>query len=232
MAGETVLVIDDSILELIYSITSNPVFIAVVAVAVGAAMLWFLGFYERRERFSKRFFDFAFEKQRGEKSIGPEEEIGIKKPSVEEKLKGKEDELKRKEDELKLRKREELAEREKLLRKKELEEKVKRERKLREREIALMRQAHVERVSMHEWVRPSGVGFDYMRGYGGIDVYGRYERGDDFLVRERQRVRSLIDSAVSRFHSGEIDEAAFSKMVLDYQRQLIDIEVQLREAVY
>jgi len=230
MAGDTILVVDSELLSTVYSVASNPFFIAGVAVVAAAVVFWFVRVFERRERFGQRFFDVAFERQRKEKALATVEEPVIKKPSVEEKLHSKEDDLRRREDELKARKREELSERERLLRKRDLEEKVKRERKLKEREISLMRQAHGERVSQHEWVRPSGVPFDYYRGYGRPSYYAPPVGGDDFLVGEKQRIRGLIDAAAGRFHRGELDEAAFSKMVLDYQRQLIDVEVQLRES--
>jgi len=230
MAGDTILVVDEQLLSAVYSVVRSPFFIGGVAIVAAAGVLWFLSVYERREKFTQRFFDLAFDRQRKEKALATLEEPEIKKPSLEENLHSKEDELKKKEEGLKTRKREELSERERLLRKRDLEEKVKRERKLREREISLMRQAHGERVSYHEWVRPSGMGFDYYRGYGRPVMYAPPAGGDDFLVGEKQRIRSLIDAAVGRFHRGEVDEAAFSKMVLDYQRQLIDVEVQLRES--
>lgn len=231
MVSPTLLVLDDELVGMIYRVLASAWFIAGVVFLFALFMFWFFRRFEGKGGSKKSFFELAFARQRKEGSSALEDEV-LKPPAFEKKLKSKEDELKAKEDELKRRKRRELSDRARLLRKRELEEKVKRERRLKEREISLMRSAHKSRVSRHDWVRPSGFDFNYSRGYWGGGLYGGYGGlgggGGNALVEEKERIQDLIDSAVNRFHQGEIEESSFSKMVLDYQRQLIDVEVKMR----
>lgn len=221
---------DEDWLFEVYSSSGTPVLIIGVCLFVTLATLAVLRFFGRREESGKGFFSRMFERQRvvNGRVKGDDAE---KPPAVEKQLEGKEDVLKKREDELKSRKRVELSDRERVLRKRELEERVQKERRLREREVSLLRQAHTGRVSRHEWVRPSGVGFDFARGYV-KSPHHVFAGSDDYLVKEKDRLRGLIDSAVGRFHRGELDDAVFSKMVLDYQRQLIEVEIQMRGSAY
>jgi hypothetical protein len=50
----------------------------------------------------------------------------------------------------------------------------------------------------------------------------------DELVGERARVEELIAKAEERFNLGELEEKNFKKIVSDYQEQIIDIDVKLR----
>ena len=227
MVSPTLLVLDDELVGMIYRVLASAWFIAGVVFLFALFMFWFFRRFEGKDGVKKSFFELTFARQRNEGSSAIEDEFE-KPPAFEKKLKSKEDELKAKEDELKRRKRRELSDRARLLRKRELEEKVKRERRLKEREISLMRSAHKSRVSRHDWVRPSGFDFNYSRGYWGGGSYGGYGGFGDALSVEKERIQDLIDSAVDRFHRGEIEESSFSKMVLDYQRQLIDVEVKMR----
>lgn len=223
--------LDGEVVAYFYGILSSSWFIGGIVFLLAVFMFWFFRSSEGKDSRKRSFFELAFDRQRREGAKAYDDDVD-KPPAFESKLKSKEDELKSREDELKKRKRVELADRERILRKRELEEKVRRERKLKEREISLMRQAHKGRVSRHEWVRPTGFDFNYSRGYWGGGAYGGLGGGGNVLAGEKQRIQGLIDSVIDRFHRGEIDEASFSKTVLDYQRQLIDVEVRMRGSSY
>jgi len=220
--------LDTGFLSVIYPILRNPFFI-VGFVLIVCVVIW-IAFkqVEKREKSSRKFFDLMFDRQRREKPHAQSSK-DLEKDALEGKLKSKADSLKGVEGELKDRKRIELAGREKMLRRKELEEKVKRQRKLKQREISLLRQAHTDRISTHDWIKPGGVGFDSYKGYDNMN-WGL--GNDSYGLDERNRIKGLIDSALNSYHKGELDEGGLSKTVLDYQRQLLEIEIRSKRSSY
>lgn len=205
-------------------------FLGLAAVVSGLIVLWLLRAYWRRKTDSAEFFDKPRENGG---AIEKEEKKGVDADSEEKReLSKKEEELKSREDELKRKKHDELAQREAELLERELKEKSMRAAAASERSMALSSAFPGERVFTHDWIRPSGFPWAGGEGFFQESAAGFRARdgGVNALERERGRIRDMIEAASESYREGGLSESEFSRSVLDFQRQLIDVEIQLKGA--
>ncbi len=123
-------------------------------------------------------------------------------PTSPNRLQEKEEELRRVEEKLKARKRKDLEERELELRKKE------------------------DEYSKNPETREETARGTATTHYDIERTTSRLKQLQD----ERRRIKKMIELVEERYDRGELNKDSFTKMITEYQRQLVDLDIKIRDA--
>lgn len=196
---------------------SNPVFLVVMIILAVVLVFLALKFLEKKRDAKVKIqhtgsgivFGGIRRGRIGDRHGKEEEPLGeysIPQPILDEKprkedLKRKENDLKSKEVKLKERKKHELEEKEHLLERRHVKEVLKDERHKIERSLKADGEDRIDRMVEHQ------------------------ERLDE-VRNKRNRVRRMIELAETRYREGKMSEKNFRRIVSDYQKQLIDLDIE------